>query len=66
MENNTRPAMLTVEKAAERLGLAPSTVRTWIARKRIDYVKVGGAVRIPEDVVDVLLARGTVQATRVA
>lgn len=66
MNHNSRPALLTVGDAAIRLRLSPATVRTWIARKRIDYVKVGGAVRIREDVLDALVARGTVQATKVA
>ena len=66
MNHTNRPAMLTVERAADRLGLAPSTIRTWIARKRIDYVKVGGAVRIPETVIDAIVARGTVPARSVA
>jgi excisionase family DNA binding protein len=67
MDHGNRPALLTVEQAADRLGLAPSTVRTWVARKRIDYVKVGGAVRITDQAVDEIVARGTVHAaTRVA
>ena len=40
--------LLTVEEAASFLGVAPRTIRAYIAEKRIDYVKIlNGAVRIP-------------------
>jgi excisionase family DNA binding protein len=40
--------LLTVEEAASLLGVAPRTIRAWIAEKRVDYVKIlNGAVRIP-------------------
>jgi len=40
--------LLTVEEAASFLGVAPRTIRAWIAEKRVDYVKIlNGAVRIP-------------------
>jgi excisionase family DNA binding protein len=40
--------LLTVEEAAGFLGVAPRTIRAWIAEKRVDYVKIlNGAVRIP-------------------
>jgi excisionase family DNA binding protein len=43
MTNN----LLNVEQAAEFLGLKPSTIRSWIVRRRISYVKLGDrAVRI--------------------
>lgn len=42
--------MLTVEQAAQAMGLSPRTVRSWIYQRRIGFSKVGGrAVRIPED-----------------
>jgi excisionase family DNA binding protein len=54
--------MLTVRQAAERLGLRESTVRAWIAKRRIGVVRLGRAVRIPPEEVQRLIAEGTVPA----
>jgi excisionase family DNA binding protein len=55
--------LLTVDQAALALGLRPATVRCWIWTRRIEHVKVNGrAVRIREDVVNRLIAEGTVPA----
>ena len=48
----------TVEEAAEELNLAPSTIRAWIAQRRIGCVRLGRAVRIPADEIDQLLVTG--------
>jgi excisionase family DNA binding protein len=53
--------LLTVSKAAELLAVKPMTVRAWILRKQIRYVKVGRAVRIPQTAVEELIERGTVE-----
>ena len=44
---SARPRLLTVQQAAERLGLAPHTLNIWRCSKRygLAYVKVGRAVR---------------------
>ena len=57
-------AMLTVPEAAKRLGLKESTLRFWIWQRRIEYVKVGRAVRISERAIAELIARGTVPERR--
>jgi excisionase family DNA binding protein len=54
-------ALLTVLEAAERLAVKTKTVRAWIWRKQIAYVKVGRSVRIPRAAVEELIRRGTVQ-----
>lgn len=47
--------MLKVHEAAERLGLADSTLRAWIAAGRIEVIRLGRAVRIsPEEVARVI------------
>jgi len=54
--------LLTISDAASRLGMKPATIRFWIWTRKIDYVKVGRAVRIREDTIDKIVADGTVPA----
>jgi excisionase family DNA binding protein len=54
--------MLNVKQAAERLGLRESTLRAWIAQRRIGVVRLGRAVRIPNEEVARLIAEGTIPA----
>jgi excisionase family DNA binding protein len=43
----TSSRLLTVEQAAECLGVKPATIRSWILRReRLEVVKVGRLVRI--------------------
>ena len=57
-------ALLRVPEAAERLGVRPSTLRFWIWQRRIDFVRVGRCIRIADETIDALIARGTVPARR--
>ncbi len=51
--------LLSVKEAATRLGMSPWTLRQWISRKKIDYIRVGErAVRIPEGVIEKIVADG--------
>lgn len=52
----TSKQLLTVKQAADRLGLKPATIRRRILERRLTYVKLGRAVRIPVEVVDALIA----------
>jgi excisionase family DNA binding protein len=52
----TSKQLLTVAQAADRLGLKPATIRRRILERRLPYVKLGRAVRIPVEVVDALIA----------
>jgi excisionase family DNA binding protein len=54
--------LLTVGEAAERLGTSARFPRRLIAERRIDYVKVGRHVRIPEAAIDQLIRLNTVKA----
>ena len=51
--------MLTIREVAQALGLKPATIRSWIWKRQIGYVKVSRAVRIPVDELDRLIKRGT-------
>ena len=51
--------MLTINEVAQRLGLRLATIRSWIWKRQIGYVKVSRAVRIPADEVERLIESGT-------
>jgi len=55
------PRLLTPAEAAARLRLATKTIQNWARLKKIEHVKLGAAVRIPESAVDDLIKRGTVK-----
>ena len=50
--------LLTVRETAGRLGLKECTIRRRILERRIAYVKNGRSVRIPIEVVEVLIETG--------
>ncbi len=54
--------MLTVAEAARQLGLKEPTIRLWMAQRKISYVKLGRAVRIPQAELDRLLRQSTIPA----
>ena len=51
--------MLTQEQVAERLAVTLCTVQMLVWRRRIESVKVGRKVRIPESAVEAYLAPRT-------
>lgn len=54
----------TIRETAEELGLSPATLRAWIRQRRISYVRLGRAVRVPASEIRRLIERGTVPAIR--
>lgn len=54
--------LLTVTEAATELGIKPSTIRAWLARRRLPRVNCGRAVRIPADAIAQFIERNTVPA----
>ncbi len=54
----------TVFEAGEELGLSPHTVRAWIAAGRIEYHRLGRAIRISQSEVARLLDESTVPRSR--
>lgn len=49
----------SLRHTAERLGVSVHTLRSWIYRREIPYVKVGRAVRISDAVINGIIAKGT-------
>jgi len=61
--NEKHSKLLTIQEAADHLGLKPSTIRLWLALRRLPSVRLGArAVRVPADAVDELIERGLVPA----
>lgn len=55
---HTSKQLLTVAQAAERLGLKVATIRRRILERKIPYVKLGRAVRIPVEAIEHLMSTG--------
>ena len=55
---------LTVKQAASELNVSVHTIRAWLSRRRLGYVRLGRAVRIPAAEIDRLVERGTVPARK--
>ena len=53
--------LLTITEAAVRLRLREATIRRWVFLRKMNYVKAGSAVRIPESEVERIIAEGTVK-----
>ncbi len=59
-------ALLTVDEAAERLRTGVRFIRRLIQERRIQYVKVGRHVRIPDAALNAYIAERTVPSLREA
>jgi excisionase family DNA binding protein len=58
----TQERLLTIEEAAEALGLKPPTIRKWVGQRRIGYHRLGRAFRISDAEIQRLLEAGSVPA----
>ena len=47
--------MYKVKEVAKILNLSEATIRAWILRKEIKYIKIGKSVRITQEEVDRLM-----------
>ncbi len=54
--------LLTCAEAAAELGLKETTIRVWIAQRRLESVKLGRAVRIPRLAIERLIQESTLPA----
>jgi excisionase family DNA binding protein len=58
--------VLTVRETAQRLRVHERTVRRLIADRELEVIRVGGAIRIPEDAIEALrhpaMTRGELSA----
>jgi excisionase family DNA binding protein len=49
-------------QAAEELGVTVNTLRAWVYRRKIPYLKIGRCVRISDETIQQIILRGTVPA----
>jgi excisionase family DNA binding protein len=59
---NPQCGLLSVDDAAQYLGISPGTLRNWISMRRIDYVKVGRLTRLAQPALDRYIMAHTVRA----
>jgi excisionase family DNA binding protein len=52
--------LLSVEQAADYIGVRPGTLRNWLSARRITYVKVGRLTRLSSDTLNQFIAEHTV------
>jgi excisionase family DNA binding protein len=57
-----RKGLLTVEQFADAVGLRPSTVRQWVWRREVEFIRIGRAIRFRPETAERLIAAGTVPA----
>jgi len=51
--------LITIQQAADALGLKPPTLRAWMSRRKIGFVRLGNrAVRIPKSEISRLIEVG--------
>lgn len=62
MTNSETNDLLTVTESASFLRLRPSTIRAWILRRRIPYLKLGGRVCLRRADLEALVERSLVPA----
>ena len=53
---------MSAQQAAELLGLKSSTMRAWLARRKLPRVNCGRAVRIPPQAIADFIERNTIPA----
>lgn len=54
--------LLTVQEAAARTSYKDGTIRAWVNERLIPHVRIGHAIRIPEDALEQFIAANTVPA----
>ncbi len=62
MKNDEASKLLDVNAAAKRLGVSPFTVRAWLRQRRLEHVKLGRRVLVPEKAISRFIEINTVPA----
>jgi excisionase family DNA binding protein len=59
-----RSELLTIDECSRLIRLRPSTLREWLTRKRLSYVKLGRRVFIRRSDIDALISASVVPAAQ--
>ena len=54
--------LLSVDEAADYLGISSGTLRNWLSMRRLAYVKIGRLTKLSLDTLDRHIAEHTVEA----
>jgi len=54
--------LLSVKQAAQALAVKEATIRAWLARRKLPFVRCGRSVRIPADAIMEFIERNTIPA----
>jgi excisionase family DNA binding protein len=54
--------LLTLKEAAERLTISLPTIRSWVAKRKIEVVRIGRCVRIREETIHNIIKQNTFPA----
>jgi excisionase family DNA binding protein len=54
--------LLDVKGVAERLGVSPFTVRAWLRQRRLEHVKLGRRILVPESAIRRFVDMNTIPA----
>lgn len=60
--NRETMKLYTVDEAAKRLGIASRTLRMWVYRRSVPYMKVGRCVRFTENQIASMITTMEVKA----
>ena len=62
MKSDGARKLLDVDAAAERLSVSPFTIRAWLRQRRLEHVKLGRRVLVPESAIRRFVERNTIPA----
>ena len=57
-----RRGLMDTEQFAAAIGVQPSTVRQWVWRRQVEFVRIGRAIRFKPETAEKLIEAGTVPA----
>lgn len=61
-DHESKEKLLKIAEFADQARKQPSTVRSWVLKRKVKYVKLGRSVLIPESEFRRLVEEGTVPA----
>lgn len=60
----SQPKAVGIDEAARLLGIRPSTVRAYVSKRRIHFIRIGRRVLIPVETIDKILSEGLAKPMR--